>query len=227
MHNTTTRWETFFDNHLTMYHSLFEYAFVHWNYNLPVFSHIQKLCPAPARVLEVGCGLGASAVYLQGFGYTVTAVDNNLSLVERARETARHFHAELQVEQADAFNLSVYYKQFDIVYSIGVLEHFERDITIELLREQAKCGHYVVLGVPSRFTSLITDERIYTLPQLRRIVREAGLNPVTSFGYGHPKELLFFRRLLPHALYRILQDYCSLAQGLVVIGEMTKGEHGF
>jgi SAM-dependent methyltransferase len=216
--NNDNRWVIFFDDHLARYHSILEYAVAHWNYNLPVFHHIQQVSPAPAKLLEVGCGLGVSAIYLQGCGYSVTAVDNNPGIVKRAQETALYFHSDILIQWVDAFELSQHYKNFDLVYSIGVLEHFDREVTIQLLREQAQCGQYVLIGVPSRFTKPITDERIYTLPQLRQITREAGLTPVKSFGYGNPKELLTLRRILPHALYRIFQDYFSLAQGLVVIG---------
>jgi SAM-dependent methyltransferase len=170
-------------------------------------------------LLEVGCGLGVSAIYLQGCGYSVTAVDNNPEIVKRAQETALYFHSDILIQWADAFELSRHYKNFDLVYSIGVLEHFDREVTIQLLREQAQCGQYVLIGIPSRFTKPITDERIYTLAQLRQISREAGLIPVKSFGYGNPRQFILLRRALPHALYRLLQDKLSLAQGLVVIGQ--------
>ncbi len=219
-HYDDKRWVNFFEDHLSKYHSLLEYAFEHWNFNLPVYHNIQQVIPAPAKVLEVGCGLSVSAIYLQACGYDVTAIDNNLEIVTSAQDTAHYFRSNIVIECADAFDLSQYYGQFDLVYSIGVLEHFDREVTIQLLREQAQCGRYVLLGVPSKFTgAVITDERLYTLPQLRKLLREAGLIPITSFGYGNPKKLLLLRRALPHGCYRILQDYFSLAQGLVVIGQ--------
>jgi SAM-dependent methyltransferase len=221
MIDDTRRWEAFFDDHLKKYHSLLEYAVAYWNDALPVYYHIRQIVPVPAKLLEIGCGMGISAIYLQECGYQVTAVDNNANIVKRAQETAQYFRSNILIQCADAFDLSQYYGIFDLVYSLGVLEHFDREITIQLLREQAQCGRYVVIGVPSRFTKPLTDERIYTLRQLRHLMREAGLTSVKSFGYGNPSELIKFRRLLPHALYRILQDYFSLAQGLVVIGQSS------
>ena len=221
MSQGNTRWMQFFDEHLASYHGLLEYAVAHWNYNLPMFHHIQRVCPAPAKLLEVGCGLGVSAIYLQACGYQVTAVDNEPHIADDARKNARYFHSPIHVELADAFDLSAYHGEFDLVYSLGVLEHFERAMTIRLLQEQARCARNVLLGVPSRFTTPITDERIYTLSQLRRIIRETGLIPLKSFGYGNPRALILLHHLLPHVLYRICQDYFSLAQTLVVIGQTS------
>jgi SAM-dependent methyltransferase len=218
-HNNDKRWVNFFADHLSKYNSLLEYAFEHWNFNLPVYHSIQQVLPPPAKVLEIGCGLSVSAIYLQACGYDITAVDNNPEIVNSAQETAHYFRSNIVIECADAFDLSLYYGKFDLVYSIGVLEHFDREVTIQLLREQSQCGRYVLLGVPSKFTGpVITDERIYTLPQLRKLLKRAGLTPIKFFGYGNPKQLILLRYLLPYALYRILQNHFSLAQGLVVIG---------
>lgn len=71
-----TRWMNFFDAHLNKYHSLLEYAAEHWQYHAPMFHHLRQVIPAPARLLEIGCGLGFSAIYLHGCGYEITAVDN-------------------------------------------------------------------------------------------------------------------------------------------------------
>jgi 2-polyprenyl-3-methyl-5-hydroxy-6-metoxy-1,4-benzoquinol methylase len=42
----------------------------------------------PGRVLDVGCGEGADAIWLAGRGWTVTAVDVSEVAVSRAREAA-------------------------------------------------------------------------------------------------------------------------------------------
>jgi SAM-dependent methyltransferase len=44
------------------------------------------LPPAPARLLEVGCGDGALAARLQALGYQVVAIDSSAEAVARARE---------------------------------------------------------------------------------------------------------------------------------------------
>ncbi len=104
------------------------------------------------------------------------------------------------------------------------MEHFDREVTIQLLLEQARCAPRVLIQIPTRYTALtgeITDERIYTIGELKRIVQEAGLKVVTAFGYGDvtvtPAQI-WLRRFLPHMVWRWLQNH-GYAYSIAVLGE--------
>jgi hypothetical protein len=130
----------------------------------------------------------------------------------------------VRFEQGDAFNLDSWRDAFDLVYSCGVLEYFDRETTIHLLREQSKCAPRVFIETPTKYTALYigrTDERIYTIKELKTIVREAGLRVKAAFGYGDltaTKSQIWQRRLLPRGLWRWLQNqgYCF---AMAVLGE--------
>ncbi|MFH1784731.1 MAG: class I SAM-dependent methyltransferase [bacterium] len=219
----TNRWLEFLEKETEKYHNLLEYSVNHWNYNDPLYFKIKELLKPQAKILDIGCGFGLSDIYLQECGYSVIGIDNDINIVEQARRNAEYFNSSVKFEQGDAFDLSKYYDSFDLVFSVGVAEHFDRGITVKLIKEQAKCASYVICVIPTKFTKYsgeITDERIYTISQLSGIFKEAELKVIGRFGYGNIISPFHngIHRLLPHGLYRILQNNFSYAMGIVCIG---------
>lgn len=217
------RWKEYFDGHKAFDANWLQSAVPHWGFHETLYGNIQRYCPRGGRILDVGCGPGWSAMYLAAQGYAATGIDNEASLVELARRQASRIGSSATFEVADAFDLSAFHGKFDLAFSCGVLEHFDREITIQLLAEQARCAKYVLIQIPSRYTAYtgqITDERIYTIAELRQIVVDAGLELEKSFGYGDLNATavhLALRQLLPRAAWRILQNmgYCY---SIAVIG---------
>ncbi|HTY70230.1 MAG TPA: class I SAM-dependent methyltransferase [Alphaproteobacteria bacterium] len=75
------------------------------------------------RVLEVGCGVGWLSC---GLAYhrkcTVTAIDFNPVVIERARAIAGHMRLPVDFETADLFSYECR-QPADVVISLGVLHH--------------------------------------------------------------------------------------------------------
>lgn len=219
----TERWKNYFDSHGAFQPQWLTTAVAHWGFHEILYGMIARHCPKPARILDVGSGPGYSDFYLASQGYDVTGVDNEPSLVELAQEQASRLNVSAKFDCADAFDLSSHYSKYDLAFSCGVLEHFDRAITVQLLQEQAKCAKQVLIQIPTHYTSQtapITDERIYTIRQLAGIVEDAGLRVVRKFGYGSltatPMQLLAWR-VLPRAAYRALQNR-GYAYSIAVIG---------
>lgn len=218
------RWKNYFEDSGAFNPRWLSTAVSHWGFHEILYGTIMKYCPAPASLLNVGCGPGWSDCYLASLGYAVTGIDNEPSLVSLAQSQAEKLGAAAKFEFGDAFDLKAHYGKFDLAFSCGVLEHFDRHVTVELLREQAKCARQVIIQIPSKYTSQaapITDERIYTISELAKIVEDAGLRVVSQFGYGDlcaTTGQLWLRRLLPRAAYRFMQNR-GFAYSLAVIGE--------
>lgn len=181
-------------------------------------------CTKNAKILGIGSGPGWSEFYLSSIGYEVTGIDNEPALVDLACKRASLLGVPTKFEVADAFDLSPFHSKFDLAFSCGVLEHFDRNVTVELLKEQAKCASKVLIQIPAiytKYTGTITDERIYTINQLAKIVEDAGLRVIAKFGYGDltatPMQV-FLRRILPRAIWRIAQNK-GFAYSIAVIGE--------
>ena len=190
----------------------------------PVYVTIANAVPSKARVLDVGCGAGIFTSLLAHRGYAATGIDNDADLIALAREMVEYLRSTAVIEEASAFDLSRYHGQFDLVYSLGVVEHFDRTTTVKLVREQAQCAPKVVVVVPTRYTTYsgsVSDERLYTRGEVAAIVRDAGLRVTRSYVYGEVPTAVArnLERLLPRAAYTQLKNWLSYGMGVVVLGE--------
>jgi SAM-dependent methyltransferase len=208
----TDRWRSYFIEKQALGNSWLKAAVSHWQFNEILYGNILHQCPPPASILDVGCGPGWSGLYLAALGYNVFGIDSDEMIVDHAIDLANRLKISANFGIADASNLTKYHNRFDLAYSCGVLEHFDRKVTIELLKEQKKCAPLVLIQIPTRFTAYsdkITDERIYTPRQLRKILIEAGFTIKSSFGYGDLTAIqsqIWLRRILPRGIYRYLQN---------------------
>lgn len=219
----TDRWQKYFESQGTFNDSWLQAAITHWGFHEILYGMILRHCPPPARILDVGCGPGWSDLYLSSAGYEVTGIDTDARLAGVAADLAGRLGMPVRFEVGDAFDLSAYTSRFDLVYSCGVLEHFDREVTVQLLREQAKCAPRVLIQIPTRFTAYtgeITDERLYSIRELRRMVQEARLQVEMAFGYGDitvtPAQV-WLRLLLPRGVWRWLQNR-GFAYSIAVLG---------
>jgi SAM-dependent methyltransferase len=219
----TERWKQYILGGLEHAGGPVRFAVEQWMFLFPVYIAIRRALPSGGRILDVGCGGGAFTSVLSTYGFSMVGVDQDADVVARAREVGRALGGEAVFEQADAFDLSPYHGQFDLVYSLGVVEHFDRDVTVALIKEQARCATSVMVVIPTKFTkyaATVTDERLYTRGELIAMVRDAGLVVTDSFVYGEvPTQLSrYLRLLLPGIAYRGLQHAFSYAMGIGCVG---------
>ena len=143
------------------------------------------------NVIELGCGTGLMAGYLQKLGLNVTALDLSQSVLDYAHKIAEQSKIILpcKYEQGDILNLNYKKNSFDVSYSNGVLEHFNDEDIIKILRQQMKISRYVIFGIPSTYFNMnekmLGNERGLTLNEWKNLIERAGGNLVeqTSFHY--------------------------------------------
>ncbi len=78
------------------------------------------------RVLELGCGTGADAIYLTREGFEVTAIDSSPTAIERARARAEHEGVLPRFVLADLFEFTKDAEPFDLVYDAGLYPFIRR-----------------------------------------------------------------------------------------------------
>lgn len=164
-----------------------------WLWERPLYARVSSRVRAGGRILEVGCGLGANAVWFAAQGYEVVGVDYRPTLVDAARAITAELRVDCSFAVADAFDLSAH-RGFDLAISFGMIEHWTRPDTVRALREQAASARQVVAIVPTpntHYTGEITDERFYSRRQMREIFLEAGLSNVVSYSYGKVPSRLY------------------------------------
>lgn len=77
------------------------------------------------RVLEVGCGRGSLSCYFSDAGFDCTLVDLSENAINLAKEIFINNNLEADFLVGDANNLDLMDNSFDIIFSIGLLEHFD------------------------------------------------------------------------------------------------------
>lgn len=133
--------------------------------------------PAAARVLEVGCGAGHTAVDLARRGLRVHAVDVAEEMVRLTRRAAREAGIRhLTAEVADVHDLDLASGAYDLVLALGVLpwlESVERGLA-ELARV-LRPGGYLIATADNRVAlpRLIDPRATPLLSRPRRAVKRA------------------------------------------------------
>lgn len=220
----TERWKGYVTQGIQAAGGPVPFALSQWAFLFPIFLAIRRALPSGGRVLDVGCGAGIFTALLAHHGFRVVGVDDDPDIVAYAREMVEYFHSPAQVEQATGFDLGPYYDRFDLVYSLGVVEHFEPAVTVRLIAEQARCGRVVLVAVPTRFTryaAAVTDERLYRRRQLGALLRSAGVRVKESFVYGEVPTAVAknLERFLPGVMYRKVKHLWTYGMGICCVVE--------
>lgn len=111
------------------------------------------------RCLEVGCGRGSISAYFSDAGYECTLIDTSEYVLKIAKEIFNKYGLKGKFKVGNVNKLPFEDNLFDIVFSIGLLEHFE-DIEPpikEQIRIIDKEGVFMAYIVP-KYTDNIQKE---------------------------------------------------------------------
>jgi len=111
------------------------------------------LAPDPAKtVLEIGAGVGGYLAYMsQTFGYRAHALDYSPVACRRLAENFRLLGLPVEVFERDLLEGRLDgLPQFDLVYSLGLIEHFTDPMPVIAGHARlTKKGGLLLLGVPN------------------------------------------------------------------------------
>ncbi|MGW3359277.1 class I SAM-dependent methyltransferase [Streptomyces bungoensis] len=113
-------------------------------------SYIERRLITPGRALDLGCGPGRNALYLDSHGFQVDAVDLSPTAVGWAEERAREAGARIRFHTGDAFALAgtELSGRYDLIYDSGCFHHLppHRRISYLALLEQLlpPGGHFAL-----------------------------------------------------------------------------------
>lgn len=152
----------------------------------------------PKRTLEVGTGTGSMAIFINHLGLEVTSIDKEEEILNRANVLASKLKQKVNFVLCDAFELSKRFKpkEFDVVFSQGLFEHFDNEQIIKLLDEQLKVGKVVIFSVPSkyRYQRDLGNERLLNINQWKRILKDFKLEYIGY--YGNPGIMILIKNFL-------------------------------
>lgn len=130
----------------------------HWT----TFSKIIKkyrLTNLKNKILEVGCGRGSLSAYFSDAGYECTLNDSSKTAIQIAKKNFNKFNLAANFNVGDCRKLSFKNNSFDIVFSIGLLEHFRnpKDVINEQLRV-LKPGGIIISYIVPKFKSKVQEK---------------------------------------------------------------------
>jgi len=129
----------------------------HWEVFLELMQH--KKFNKGKRCLDVGCGRGGMSAYFIDAGFDCNLLDISPEVIDAAKKILKQNDLKANLSVGDANKLPFEDSSFDVVFSIGLLEHFEN---IEKpIREQVrildKGGLFIGYVVP-RYTNNIQSD---------------------------------------------------------------------
>lgn len=162
----------------------------------------------PASVLEAGCGAGGSSYKLSQVLST-----NRLALLDisdKALDFARTLENTGKAKKTDffegsVFDLSAFYNEFDLVWNVGLIEHYPKEqirkIAIEMYRA-VKPGGKLFIGMPNKLSIAVLKAALLGSSWARKYLK--GIS-----GYRNSTENLYgaeeIQSLLAESLEREVQ----------------------
>lgn len=102
-------------------------------------------------VIEIGGSPGRYLAYMyKNFGYKIHSLDYSETGYKKTVENFKLLNIPIEVYNMDLFSDDLNLPQFDIVYSLGFIEHFyDLDLVIEKHLHLLKPGGILLIGVPN------------------------------------------------------------------------------
>jgi SAM-dependent methyltransferase len=103
------------------------------------------------RFIDIGCGLGQWLIYFhETFGYDVTGVDNSPAACEQARRNLHLASVPGEIICGDVMSAPLEPGSFDVVYSGGLIEHFDDPLPlVQKMSSLVKPGGLHLIFVPN------------------------------------------------------------------------------
>lgn len=138
------------------------------------------------RVLDIGCGAGSVCFCLANDGQEVTGIDISNKAISECKKSAKQLHLNNAVFKQAYFPKDADYgKNFDAVILTEVIEHLEDDSSaLKKINALLTKNGLLFLSTPSinaplhklgltrKFDREVGHLRRYTLPQLKKLLKE-------------------------------------------------------
>ena len=151
------------------------------------------------KILEVGSGTGIVCSQLASEGFNVTGIDVNEHIIKLAEELEKEYFGERKVKyiKKSMFELDFQEKEFDLAYSVGVLEHFDDNMIMDTIKQQLRIAKKVIIVIPTKWfdddETLHGDDRLLTLKHWRNMINKSGGKVIKEYSY--PFKQKYYQRI--------------------------------
>ena len=151
------------------------------------------------KILEIGSGTGIVCSQLASEGFNVTGIDVNENIIKLAEELEKEYFGERKVKyiKKSMFELDFQEKEFDLAYSVGVLEHFDDDMIMDTIKQQLRIAKKVIIVIPTKWfdddETLHGDDRFLTLKHWRNMIDKSDGKIIKEYSY--PFKQKYYQRI--------------------------------
>lgn len=118
-------------------------------------AEMERLTTPGDSLLEIGCALGATSLYLGRRGRNVTGLDYSKRMCDSFLTAATELEINVQAICADILRpLPVPDNAFDVVWHAGVIEHFSNDEAQFIITENARVARKCVISMAPNAASI-------------------------------------------------------------------------
>ncbi|MBO5348705.1 MAG: class I SAM-dependent methyltransferase [Clostridia bacterium] len=151
------------------------------------------------KILEIGSGTGIVCSKLASEGFEVTGIDVNEDIINLAKELEKEYFGERKVKyiKKSMFELDFKEKEFELAYSVGVLEHFADNMIMDTIKQQLMVAKKIIIVIPTKWfdddETLHGDDRFLTLKHWRNMISKSGGKVIKEYSY--PFKQKYYQRI--------------------------------
>lgn len=155
------------------------------------------------KVMELGSGTGILALKIASMGKKVIALDSDLDMITLSK---KKFMAYFPSNNITYVNKDIRdYRmrgKLDVIYSIGVLEHYSDEEIVELLNKQLTISNYVIFGIPTKYfdekKKMYGNERYLKIKYWKSLISKSNAVLIEETHYHY---LNWYQRILKISKY--------------------------
>ena len=112
---------------------------------------VLRICGSSScEVLETGCGSALTCSLLATIGASATGIDISQCALNFAQDIATEFGVQINTIRTDWLKLPFLPNTFDVVFSLGALEHYPLELQQAMLSELARVSRqWIIILVPN------------------------------------------------------------------------------
>ena len=176
-------WNTLFESELDNEGSILAHYTGNLVQNWAFVAKIKQYLPTkPLRILEAGAGTGYLATYLSSLGHEVGVIDIDTDFIEKVNS---FFKTKISIVRLDIRNNEINFPKFDLVYNIGVMEHFSDEDIIRISGNFRSMVDIFIFAVPNfKIPFSYGDERYLSKRHWQKLLKKAGWEIEETFSFN-------------------------------------------
>lgn len=154
-------------------------------------------------VMEMGTGTGILALKIASMGNKVIALDVDKDMINISKKYFLNFFPNSDITYVNK-DIREYktQKKMDVIYSIGVLEHYLDNEIVEIINKQLSLSNYVIFGIPTKYfdenKKMYGNERYLKIKYWRKLIKKTNGKLIEETHYHY---LNWYQRIFKISKY--------------------------